>query len=112
VLGGEPNEKIEQQINSDSQLDLTITSGKYEKDQNDISGLIDYKKGLSDIHQLDGQWVFMQVNEVLKPSHKPFDKIKGLVTAAYQNQLEEQWIEELRKRYTVKVDKDVLYSVQ
>ncbi|NNC83002.1 MAG: peptidylprolyl isomerase [Flavobacteriales bacterium] len=112
ILSGDPNDEIEKTVNSESQLDLTITSGKYEADEGTIAGLIEFEKGISDIHEIDDQWVFMQVKEVLPPSPRPFDKIKGLVTAAYQNQLEKEWIEELRGRYTVKVDKDVLYSVK
>jgi peptidyl-prolyl cis-trans isomerase SurA len=35
-----------------------------------------------------------------------------MVTAAYQDSLEKAWIEELRGKYTVSVDRDVLYSIK
>ncbi len=113
MLGeGKSNIEIEQETNSDSQLDLTIQSDTYEMDEDEITGQIEAKLGLSEIQMIDGQAVFMDVKELIAPAQKPFDKIKGLVTAAYQNQLEKEWIEELRARYTVVLNKDVLYSVK
>ncbi|NNK80853.1 MAG: hypothetical protein HKO93_05100, partial [Flavobacteriales bacterium] len=61
ILQGDPNDEIEKTINEDSQLDLTITSGLYEKEKGEITDLIPFEKGLSEIHEIDGRWVFMQV---------------------------------------------------
>jgi peptidyl-prolyl cis-trans isomerase SurA len=36
-----------------------------------------------------------------------FDLIKGLVTADYQNELEDEWVKELRKKYKYKVNKEI-----
>ncbi len=109
---GKTNMEIEQAVNIDSQLDLTIQTDIYEIKEDQITGMIAKEDGVSDNHMVDDRVVFMDVKEILEPSHKPFDKIKGLVTAAYQNQLEKEWIEELRARYTVELDRDVLYSVK
>jgi peptidyl-prolyl cis-trans isomerase SurA len=111
VLAGKSNEEIDAQVNKDTQLALTIISSTLEKQEGEISGMIDFKAGVSDIHEVDGNFSFMKVEEILPPSHKPYDKIKGLVTAAYQNKLEKEWISELREKYTVEVDKDVLHSI-
>jgi len=111
VLAGKSNELIEQEVNKETQLALTIISSTLETQDQEISGKIPFKTGVSDIHELDGNFVFMNVQEVLEPSQKPFEKIKGLVTAAYQNQLEKEWITELRAKYTVDVDKAVLHSI-
>ena len=112
VLAGKGNEVIEQEINKDTQLALTIINSTLEKEDNEISGKIPFRVGVSEIHEIDGNFVFMNVQEILEPSHKPYEKIKGLVTAAYQNQLEKEWINELRNKYTVVVDKDVLHSIE
>lgn len=39
------------------------------------------------------------------------DDVRGQVVADYQNQLEAQWVESLRKQYKVEVNKDVLATV-
>ena len=37
--------------------------------------------------------------------------VKGVVTNDYQKYLEEQWVKSLRKKYKVKIDKEVLKTV-
>jgi len=39
------------------------------------------------------------------------DDVRGEVTADYQNELEKNWIEGLRKKYSVNIDKEVLATV-
>ena len=40
-----------------------------------------------------------------------YKDVKGLVTADYQKYLEEKWVKSLRKKFKVKIDKDVLKTV-
>jgi len=40
-----------------------------------------------------------------------YTDVRGLVVSDYQNELEEQWVKDLRKRYSVSVDKNVLSTV-
>ena len=37
--------------------------------------------------------------------------MRGLVTADYQEEMEKAWVKELRRRYTVVVNDDVLNTV-
>jgi peptidyl-prolyl cis-trans isomerase SurA len=53
----------------------------------------------------------LDVREVIAPAPKALDESRGLVTAAYQDSLEKEWIAELRGKYNVVVNKDVLYSI-
>ena len=39
------------------------------------------------------------------------DDVRGEVTSDYQNELEKNWIEGLRKKYPVNIDKKVLATV-
>lgn len=112
VSEGVLDEEVEKRINVDSKLGITIMTKDYEAESQGPMSVIPFKEGLSEIYEVDGSFVFMDVDEILPPSHKPLDKVKGLVTAAYQTQLEAEWIEELRGRYTVELDRDVLYSVK
>ena len=48
----------------------------------------------------------------MDPMPKLLSECKGLVTADYQKYLEEEWIKELRTKYVVKVNKDVLAKVK
>ena len=39
---------------------------------------------------------------------KEFNEIKGVITAAYQDKLMENWLAELRNTYSVKINDSVL----
>ena len=50
------------------------------------------------------------VGEVIE-APETYKDVKGLVTADYQKHLEDKWVKSLRKKYKVKVDKNVLKTV-
>ncbi|MBK8845130.1 MAG: peptidylprolyl isomerase [Bacteroidetes bacterium] len=100
-----------QEVNKDSQLNLTIKEGKYSKGDNEIIDGITWTKGISADMQKNNQTVFVDVKEVLTPMPKALDEAKGIITADYQNHLEKNWIEELRKKHPVNVDEAVLRTI-
>jgi peptidyl-prolyl cis-trans isomerase SurA len=53
----------------------------------------------------------MKVEEILPPAAKTLTEARGYAVADYQDFLEKQWIEELRKEYSVQVNEDVLKSL-
>ena len=56
--------------------------------------------------------VFVKINAVLKPEPKQLNDARGLITADYQNYLEKEWIAELRIKYPVVVNQDVLAKIK
>ena len=55
--------------------------------------------------------IIVQVIEILKPAPKKLSEARGIITADYQNYLEEKWIEKLRDKYTIKVHEEVLQEI-
>ncbi|REK07014.1 MAG: hypothetical protein DWQ39_02360 [Bacteroidetes bacterium] len=98
-------------VNKNSQLNLQVKYGKFPRGENDIIDQIDWKPGVTKDIVKDKQVVFAEVKRVLPAQPKSLEEAKGLVTADYQNALEKEWIEELKKKYTVKVNQDVVDSV-
>lgn len=49
--------------------------------------------------------------KLLKKGPEAYTDVKGLVIADYQDELEKQWIADLRNKYAVEVDKEVLKTV-
>ena len=70
-----------------------------------------FKPGLNKIFERNGEYYVFDVEEVLPPRARQFSEAKGLVTAAYQNKLESEWIDELRGKYDIVVNREVLYGV-
>ncbi len=55
---------------------------------------------------------FFVVAEIKKPVPKALEDCKGLATADYQSYLEKTWIQSLKNKYAVSVNKDVLNTLQ
>ena len=60
----------------------------------------------------EGHVTIADVQKMVAPTAKTLDEARGLITAAYQDTLEKEWIQELRNKYKVSVNKEVLYSIQ
>ena len=108
VKKGLTEKDIREQLNVDSQLNAKIESGKFLKGDNDLVDKVEWTPGISDNMTKDDKIVFVVVNEKLAPLPKTLVEAKGLVTAEYQQWLENEWISELQKKYEVHVDREVL----
>lgn len=109
---GYSNEDILKQINKDSQLNLTIEEGKFTKEQSELVAKAKWEnKAVTKLNN-ENEVVLIEVKEVLAPQPKLLDEIRGLVTSDYQNKLEKEWVETLRKKYPVKIHKEVLSKLQ
>lgn len=103
--------KITEEINKDSQLNLTIKEGKYSKGDIDIIDSIKWVPGTTPDIMKNNQVIFIKVKSIIGPELKSLDESKGLVTADYQSFLEKSWIEQLRKKYPVTVNEQVLTTI-
>lgn len=98
-------------INKDSQLNLQIESQVFQKKENELLDAY-WVPGVSENKTIDKKIEFVVVHKLLKPEPKTLQEVKGLVIADYQGSLEKEWIEFLRKKYVVNIDKQVLSSLQ
>ena len=103
---------IDKMINTDSQLNLKIESGKYVKGENDIIDKIAWEPGISEEVSKDNRVIFVWVHEKLNPQPKTLKESRGLVTAEYQSFLEQEWIEQLKAKYPVVINKAALTSIK
>lgn len=107
------NEALLGKYNKDSQLNLKIESGKYNEEENEtLKTNLPKSKGLSADILLNGQVVIINTKEIIEPTPKAINEAKGLITSDYQSYLEKEWLEQLRKKYPVRVDNTVLYSIK
>lgn len=102
---------IADEINKDSQLNLTVKEGKFSKGDNDVVDTVKWVKGVTPDINKNGQVSFVDIKEVIAPSPKSLEEAKGLVTADYQSFLEKEWIEGLRKKYPVTVNEQVISAI-
>lgn len=102
-----------EKYNKESQLNLKIVSGKLTPADSDVlSKYTPEKAGMSKDIAENGQIVIIKTNAILEPMPKTIAEARGVITSDYQNFLEQNWLEELHKKYKVEINKDVLYSIK
>jgi peptidyl-prolyl cis-trans isomerase SurA len=68
--------------------------------------------GYSDIIQDKNYFYVVDGKEILLESNKTFEEAKSKVTSDYQTALEENWVSELKKQYTVKVNDKAFQQIK
>lgn len=103
--------EVVKSINQSSQLNLSVESEKFEiADKKELTNR-NLTKGVMEPFVLDGKFVLLKVNELLDPSIKKLDETRGLVISDYQTYLEKEWIKELKAKYPVAINNNILYSL-
>lgn len=108
-----PANEVLEKFNKKSEK-ATVREEVYEKGRNKVVDALDWKPGsLSAVEtsKKDNSLNFMKIEKILPRSQKELKDSRGYVVADYQDYLEKQWVEELRKMYKVTVNKEVLQSL-
>ena len=109
---GYNSDYILEKVNADSQLNLKVEKGVFLKGENDIIDATPWTDNSISESVMNGKTVFVDINKKIAPTPKKLSESRGLVTAEYQNYLEQEWIKELQQRYDVHVDRKVLSLVK
>jgi peptidyl-prolyl cis-trans isomerase SurA len=91
-------------------VNLHIESGIYQKEENDIIDLIDWETGIHELSIEDDEYL-IYVNNILQPMDQELSEIQGKAISDYQNHLEQQWIDELRRKYEVHINQQLLKNI-
>jgi peptidyl-prolyl cis-trans isomerase SurA len=90
-------------------LSLAIKTGKFQKGDHLVLEHIKWKKGKYMV-KVNGKDYFVVVKQKLKAMPKTLAEARGPITSEYQNTLDRQWIEELKKDYPVTINQATLDS--
>jgi len=112
VKSGTSDEDILSRYNNDSTINVLIEPGLYEKGSSDIIDQVKWKTGISKMVDTESGYAFVFINQIVKPQPKKIDEARGLITADYQTELEKKWIEELKLKYPVSINQDVLTRIK
>lgn len=101
-------ERLRKEFN-DSTIRIKVVKGIFREGDNALIDKVVFAKDttVADVKDFP---ISATYGEKLK-APKTYNDVRELVVADYQEQLEKAWIEALRKRYTVVVNKDVLSTV-
>ncbi|MCH8533966.1 MAG: hypothetical protein LAT51_02755, partial [Flavobacteriaceae bacterium] len=68
----------------------------------------DVQLGINPYFEKNNKYVILQVEAILPPKQLQLDEVRGQVISDYQNRLEENWLSQLKEKYTYKVNQDAL----
>lgn len=112
INAGKSDKDILSAVNGQTANSLSITSGKYEKGDNGMVDATNWSAGISsNMSGKDGKVVFVNVKAIIPSGPKTLDEVRGLATTDYQNYLMAQWLTDLKAKYPVHVNQDVLKRV-
>ena len=96
-------------FNNDSVTVVKVTKGLYVKGDNKYVDKLVFKTGSFEPMN-DFPYTFT-IGKKLKKGPETYKDVRGPVTADYQNYLEAAWIKELRGKYKVEINQEVLKTV-
>ena len=102
-------DKLRTTFNNDSVLRIRVEKGIFKKGDNALIDREVFKKDTT-VKTLDKFPIDAVFGKKLKAPEN-YQDVRGQVLPDYQDQLEKQWVAELRKRYAVTVDEAVLKTV-
>lgn len=103
--------EILDELNKDSQLNVTAEHKLYTKGESDIVDR-NWKAGTSKNESVDGRVKFVVVDHIEAERPKTLQEARGAVTTDYQNQLDKEWVAALKAKYQVTVNREVLKMVK
>ncbi|MBN2173416.1 MAG: peptidylprolyl isomerase, partial [Bacteroidales bacterium] len=111
LKNGMTDDQVLKEIHNDSLKIVNVEHKKFEREDNDLIDSIKWKKGITDNVVKGNKIVFVVVHDKIAPEPKSFNEARGLITAGYQEYLEDEWIKQLRNKYPVVINEEVLSSL-
>jgi len=106
-------EKTMKRFNKDGVEMVEYTESKVEPGSKELIGLEFKKKSISKpiIDTKNGLSLFKKVVKIEESRRKSLAEARGYVVADYQDQLEQKWVNQLKKQYPIKVSDSVYKSL-
>lgn len=96
-------EDLERELNAKAPLSLQITQGLLQKGENGFIDGVEWKIGRQIITNND-RVIAIEILNIEAARLKTFEEAKGALISDYQNFLDKQWVDSLRKKYVVKIN--------
>jgi len=109
---GKTGKEIRGLLNKDNEVNVLLTKGVFEIGRSELPSGFLPNMGVSKIYTENESFIIINVKEITPPGPKTFEEIKGRVLSDYQTFIEEQWMEQLRAKYKVEINKKTLKKLK
>ena len=103
-------DKLRTTFNADSVIRIRVEKGIFKKGDNALVDSLVFKKDTTVTKVKDYPYDAVY-GKILKKGPETYQDVRGQVVSDYQEQLEKEWIAQLRRKYTFKVNEEVLKTV-
>lgn len=107
-------EEVKAEFNKEGEVKVLTESATYEQYKStEVNGLTWKVGAMTELseNKRSRSLKFLKIEELLPAADKTLGDARGYVIADYQDQLERQWVEELRSNYEVKINQEVFNSL-
>lgn len=105
---GKDSQEIKDALNKGMDVKAIVTHGKFELSNKTLPSGFVKKEGVSQTYVNGTTYTVVNVLEVLPPTQKSLEDVRGRVLSDYQIKVEEDWIKSVRAKYDVTLNKKTL----
>jgi peptidyl-prolyl cis-trans isomerase SurA len=109
---GKTGEEIKDLLNKDKEVSVLLTKGIFEIDRRELPSGFLPNMGVSKIYTENESFIIVNVRKIIPQGPRTFEEIKGRVLSDYQTFIEEQWMEQLRAKFKVEINKKTLKKIK
>ena len=108
---GRTNDDITTVLNAKRQQ-LIFSTGSFEIDDPLLPRKVKFSAGISSVFPIEDSYVVLNISAQAPEKVQSFETSKGAVISSYQTELEKRWIETLRTKYDVSINKNALDTLK
>lgn len=106
------SETLKEKLNLDKKVEIMENQGIFEEGNEVLPKNVKFVVGVSDVEKKGDYFFVTRVNKVLPAGEKSLEDCKGKVINDYQQYLEENWVSDLKKEFTINVNSAVFEKVK
>lgn len=110
-VDGRTNDDIKTVLNAKRQQ-IILSTGSFEIDDPLLPKKVKFSEGISSIFPIDDTYVVLNISAQSPQKEQSFEDSKGAVISSYQTLLEKRWIETLRAKYDILINKNALDALK
>ena len=103
---------IKEKLNTKEVVNVMVVEGIFEEGADALPKGTKFETGISEITKQGEYYFITKVLQALPSEPKSFDDCRGKVVNDYQQYLEQNWVNELKKEFNVKIDSAVFETVK
>jgi peptidyl-prolyl cis-trans isomerase SurA len=95
---------IKDKLNVNDIVNVMTNSGTFEEGSDALPKTIKYKLGVSEVFK-EGEYYFVtNIKKIIPEGEKTLEECKGKIVNEYQQNLEQHWVDDLKKEFTITIN--------